>query len=56
MSAIPAPVSKAAGYVGTIPMTARSSHPGLALVVIASAQLMVVLIRGHLRAMLASPD
>jgi EmrB/QacA subfamily drug resistance transporter len=43
MAAIPAPDAQAAGYAGTIPRTAGSSRLGLALVVIASAQLMVVL-------------
>src|SRR5215467_14311222 len=43
MSAIPAPDDRALGYAGTMPRTARSSRLGLALVVIASAQLMVVL-------------
>ncbi len=43
MTAIPAPDEQAAGYAGTIPRTAGSSRLGLALVVIASAQLMVVL-------------
>jgi EmrB/QacA subfamily drug resistance transporter len=43
MSAIPAPDDGALGYAGTIPRTVRGSRPGLALVVIASAQLMVVL-------------
>jgi len=43
MAAIPAPDEQAAGYAGTIPRTAESSRLGLALVVIASAQLMVVL-------------
>ena len=43
MSAIPAPDDRALGYAGTMPRTARSSQLGLALVVIASAQLMVVL-------------
>ena len=43
MAAIPAPDEQAAGYAGTIPRTAGSSRLGLALVVIASAQLMVVL-------------
>jgi EmrB/QacA subfamily drug resistance transporter len=43
MTAIPAPDEQAAGYAGTIPRTAGSSSLGLALVVIASAQLMVVL-------------
>jgi MFS family permease len=43
MSAIPAPDEQAAGYARALPRTARSSRQGLALVVIASAQLMVVL-------------
>jgi EmrB/QacA subfamily drug resistance transporter len=43
VSAIPAPDEHAAGYVGAIPRTVQSSRLGLALVVIASAQLMVVL-------------
>src|SRR5215475_1238104 len=43
MSAIPAPGERAAGYAGAIARAARRSRPGLALVVIASAQLMVVL-------------
>jgi EmrB/QacA subfamily drug resistance transporter len=43
VSAIPAPGEHAAGYVGAIPRTVQSSRLGLALVVIASAQLMVVL-------------
>ena len=43
MTAIPAPDEQAAGYAGTVPRTAGSSRLGLALVVIASAQLMVVL-------------
>src|SRR5499433_2785291 len=43
MSAIPAPGERAAGYAGTIAGAARRSRPGLALVVIASAQLMLVL-------------
>jgi EmrB/QacA subfamily drug resistance transporter len=43
MSAIPAPDEQAAGYARALPRTAQSSTPGLALVVIASAQLMVVL-------------
>jgi EmrB/QacA subfamily drug resistance transporter len=43
MTAIPAPDEQAAGYDGSIPRTAESSRLGLALVVIASAQLMVVL-------------
>jgi hypothetical protein len=43
MSAIPAPGDGALGYAGTVPQTARGSRLGLALVVIASAQLMVVL-------------
>jgi len=42
MTAIPAPDEQAAGY-GAIPRTTGSSRLGLALVVIASAQLMVVL-------------
>jgi hypothetical protein len=41
--AIPAPDEHAAGYAGTIPRTAQGSRLGLALVVIASAQLMGVL-------------
>src|SRR5690349_1198949 len=43
MSAIPAPGEHAAGYVGTTRRTVPGSRLGLALVVIASAQLMVVL-------------
>src|SRR5215510_2093246 len=43
MSAIPAPGEQAAGYVGAARRTVQSTRPGLALVVIASAQLMVVL-------------
>ena len=43
MSAIPAPDDQAAGYTRALPRAARSSRQGLALVVIASAQLMVVL-------------
>src|SRR5215471_5353259 len=43
MSAIPAPDRRAAGYAGPMPRTADSGKLGLALVVIASAQLMVVL-------------
>src|SRR5260221_13042869 len=43
MTAIPAPDEQAAGYAGTIPRTAGSSRLRLALVVIASAQLMGVL-------------
>ena len=43
MTAIPAPDEQAAGYDGGVPGTAESSRLGLALVVIASAQLMVVL-------------
>jgi EmrB/QacA subfamily drug resistance transporter len=43
MSAIPAPDEQAAGYARSLPRTAATSRPGLALVVIASAQLMVVL-------------
>ena len=43
MSAIPAPDEQAAGYARALPRTAGSSRQGLALVVIASAQLMVVL-------------
>src|SRR5258708_6695645 len=43
MTAIPAPDEQAAGYAGTIPRTAGSSRVGVALVVRASAQLMVVL-------------
>jgi len=43
MTAIPAPDDGALGYAGTKSRAARSSRPGLALVVIASAQLMVVL-------------
>ncbi len=43
MTAIPAPDEQAAGYADSIPRTAGSSRLGLALVVIASAQLMVVL-------------
>src|SRR5215467_8253005 len=42
MSAIPAP-GEHAGYAAAIPRTAPRSRPGLALAVIASAQLMVVL-------------
>jgi EmrB/QacA subfamily drug resistance transporter len=43
MTAIPAPDKRAAGHVGAAPRTAASGRLGLALVVIASAQLMVVL-------------
>ena len=43
MSAIPAPEERAPGYIGAIPRAAQGSGLGLALVVIASAQLMVVL-------------
>jgi MFS family permease len=43
MTAIPAPDDHAAGYAGALPRAAGSSRLGLALVVIASAQLMVVL-------------
>jgi MFS family permease len=43
VSAIPAPDERAAGYASAIPWTAQGSRLGLALVVIASAQLMVVL-------------
>src|SRR6266576_6124563 len=43
MSAIPAPGEHAAGYVGATRRTVPGSRLGLALVVIASAQLMVVL-------------
>src|SRR5215472_3903823 len=43
MSAIPAPDEQAAGYAHAIPRTTESGRLGLALVVIASAQLMVVL-------------
>ena len=43
MSAIPAPDEQAAGYARALPRTAESGRLGLALVVIASAQLMVVL-------------
>jgi EmrB/QacA subfamily drug resistance transporter len=43
MSAIPAPDEQAAGYASAAPRTVQSSRLGLALVVIASAQLMVVL-------------
>ena len=43
MSAIPAPGEQAAGYVGAARRTVQSGRLGLALVVIASAQLMVVL-------------
>src|SRR6266581_878538 len=43
VTAIPAPDEQAAGYADSIPRTAGSSRLGLALVVIASAQLMVVL-------------
>src|SRR5262250_1055906 len=43
MTAIPAPDDGALGYAGTVPRAARDSRLGLALVVIASAQLMVVL-------------
>src|SRR5215468_4879398 len=43
MSAIPAPGEQTAGYDGATRRTAQGSRLGLALVVIASAQLMVVL-------------
>jgi EmrB/QacA subfamily drug resistance transporter len=43
MSAIPAPGEQTAGYVGATRRTVQGSRLGLALVVIASAQLMVVL-------------
>jgi EmrB/QacA subfamily drug resistance transporter len=43
MSAIPAPDEPAAGYGRALPRTAEGGRLGLALVVIASAQLMVVL-------------
>src|SRR5215471_1105106 len=43
MSAIPAPDDRAPGYTGAIPRTTEGGRLGLALVVIASAQLMVVL-------------
>jgi EmrB/QacA subfamily drug resistance transporter len=43
MSAIPAPDEQAAGYARALPRTAEGGRLGLALVVIASAQLMVVL-------------
>ena len=43
MSAIPAPDERAPGYAGAIPRTTEGGRLGLALVVIASAQLMVVL-------------
>jgi EmrB/QacA subfamily drug resistance transporter len=43
VSTIPAPDERPAGYAGATPSTAQSSRLGLALVVIASAQLMVVL-------------
>src|SRR5215831_8120172 len=43
MSAIPAPGEQAAGYVGAARRTVQGGRLGLALVVIASAQLMVVL-------------
>ncbi len=43
MSAIPAPDEQAAGYARALPRAAGNSRQGLALVVIASAQLMVVL-------------
>jgi EmrB/QacA subfamily drug resistance transporter len=43
MSAIPAPGEQAAGYAGAARRTVQGSRLGLALVVIASAQLMVVL-------------
>jgi EmrB/QacA subfamily drug resistance transporter len=43
MSAIPAPDEQAVGYARGLPRTAAESRQGLALVVIASAQLMVVL-------------
>ena len=43
MSAIPTPGEQAAGYVGAARRTVKGGRLGLALVVIASAQLMVVL-------------
>jgi len=43
VSAIPAPDERAPGYAGAIPGTTEGGRLGLALVVIASAQLMVVL-------------
>jgi EmrB/QacA subfamily drug resistance transporter len=43
MSAIPAPDEQAAGYARALPRAAGNSRQSLALVVIASAQLMVVL-------------
>src|SRR2546426_10987087 len=43
MSAIPAPGEHAAGYVGATRRTVQGSRLGLALVVIATAQLMVLL-------------
>src|SRR5262245_64381420 len=43
MSSIPAPGGQAPGYVGATRRTVQGSRLGLALVVIASAQLMVVL-------------
>jgi EmrB/QacA subfamily drug resistance transporter len=43
MAAIPAPDEHATDHIGTIPRTVQGSRLGLALVVIASAQLMVVL-------------
>src|ERR1700736_3765196 len=43
MTASAAPDEQAPGYAGTVPRTAGSTRLGLALVVIASAQLMVVL-------------
>jgi len=43
VSAIPAPDERVPGYTGAIPRTAEGGRLGLALVVIASAQLMVVL-------------
>src|SRR5215475_11228679 len=43
MSAIPTPDEQAAGYARAIPPTGEGGRLGLALVVIASAQLMVVL-------------
>jgi EmrB/QacA subfamily drug resistance transporter len=43
MSAIPAPDEQAAGYAGTVPRAAQGGRLGLALTIIASAQLMVVL-------------
>jgi hypothetical protein len=43
MSAIPAPDEQAAGYARALPQAAGNNRRGLALMVIASAQLMVVL-------------